>query len=55
MTVQSENHKDQHKLEELKQLINDDSYIKSGIQHIAQVLSDEFLDICQSGVVHERK
>lgn len=55
MMVQTENHQNNNKLEELKRLINDDLYLAGAIQRIAQVLSEELLEGQKSGAIHGRK
>jgi hypothetical protein len=55
MMVQTENHQNKQKLEELKRLINDDLYLAGAIQRIAQVLSEELLEEHRAGAVHDRK
>jgi hypothetical protein len=55
MMVQTENHQNNQKLEELKRLINDDLYLAGAIQRIAQVLSEELLEERTLGAVHGRK
>ncbi|AEJ18644.1 hypothetical protein [Gracilinema caldarium] len=55
MMVQTENHQNRQKLEELKKLINDDLYLAGAIQRIAQVLSEELLEEQSRGAVHGRK
>ncbi|MEW6564303.1 MAG: hypothetical protein ACOZCE_11705 [Spirochaetota bacterium] len=55
MMVQTENHQNKQKLEELKRLINDDLYLAGAIQRIAQVLSEELLEGHRAGAVHDRK
>ncbi len=54
MMVQTENHQDPHNIEELKQLIDNEDYLRAAITRIAQVLSDELLELSNFGEPHER-
>jgi len=55
MMVQIGNHHDPRRIEELKQLIDDESYLSGAIQRLAQILSNEILDLSNAGAFHERK
>jgi len=55
MMVQIGNHHDPRRIEELKHLIDDESYLAGAIQRLAQVLSNEILELPKTGVFHERK
>jgi len=55
MMVQVEGRKDSRRIEELKQLIDDEDYVSNAIRRIAQVLSDEILGVKTPGALHERE
>ncbi len=55
MMVQIGNHHDPRRIEELKHLIDDEGYLAGAIQRLAQVLSNEILELPKTGVFHERK
>ncbi|GAB1483049.1 hypothetical protein MASR2M78_18650 [Treponema sp.] len=55
MMVQIEDLQDSRKIEELKQLIDDEDYVSNAIRRIAQVLSDELLGVNSLGALHERE
>jgi len=43
-----------HSIEELKRLIDDESYLADAIRRIAQVLSDELIGVRIPGATNER-
>jgi hypothetical protein len=43
------------RIEFLRKKIDDEEYLKEAIQRIAQVLSNEILDIAQGGLVYGRQ
>jgi hypothetical protein len=46
---------DPRRIEELKRLVNDESYLADAIRRIAQVISDDLLTLKVPGASHERK
>jgi len=46
--------RDSRNIEELKRLIDDESYIADAIRRIAQVLSDELIGVRSPGAPNER-
>lgn len=54
MMVQIGERRDSRKIEELKRLIDDESYLADAIRRIAQVLSDELIGVRLPGAPNER-
>lgn len=55
ITIRFEENNEHKSIEKLKQLIDDDTYVSGAILRIAQVLSDEILNISRTGAHDERK
>lgn len=54
MMVQIGESRDSRKIDELKRLIDDESYLADAIRRIAQVLSEELIGVRPAGAPHER-
>jgi len=54
MMVQIGERRDSRKIEELKRLIDDESYLADAIRRIAQVLRDELIGVRLPGAPNER-
>jgi hypothetical protein len=55
MMVQAENQTPGSRIELLRKKIDNDDYLYAAIQRIAQVLSNELVDISQGGIGNERQ
>jgi hypothetical protein len=55
LVVQRENQSRASRIDLLKAKINSEAYLDEAIQRMAQVMSNEILDISQGGTVHERQ
>jgi hypothetical protein len=53
--VQVENPLSISRIEQLRKKIDNDDYLYEAIQRIAQILSNEILDIPQGGIFYERQ
>jgi hypothetical protein len=55
IVVQRENQSPASRIETLRKKIDNDEYLYAAIQRIAQVLSNELVDISQGGTYNERQ
>jgi hypothetical protein len=55
ISLQQENQVWPSRIDRLRKKIDNKDYLSEGIQRIAQVLSDELLDVPQRGVWYERQ
>jgi hypothetical protein len=55
ISLQQESQQWSSRIDHLRKKINNKDYLSAGIQRIAQVLSDELIDVPQRGVWYERQ